>query len=54
MKVNDVGAIGEERSEAEPPYVSMYRSESGEMYDEDVDQHMAILPDVVTPAAEIS
>ena len=54
MKVNDVGAIGEERTEAEPPSVSMYRNESGKMYAEDVDQHMAVLPGVVTPAAEIS
>ena len=54
MKVNDVGAIGEERTESEPPSVSMYRSESGEMYAEDVDQHVEILPEVFTPAAEIS
>ena len=26
---------------------------SGELYEEDADQHMAILPEVVTPAAKI-
>ena len=25
VKVNDIEAIGEERTEAEPPFVSMYR-----------------------------
>ena len=47
-------AIGGERTEVEPPTMSKYRSESGELYAEDVDQHMAILPGVVTPASEIS
>ena len=54
VKVNDVGAIGEERTEAEPPFTSTYRTESGDIYAEDVDQHMTILLEVVTPAAEIS
>ena len=37
-----------------PPSVSTYRNESEQLYSEDVDQHMAILTEAVTPAAEIS
>ena len=54
VKRNDVVVIGEERREAEPSTVSTYRTESGEVYAEDVDQHMAILPEVIIPATEIS
>ena len=46
--------IGEERTEAAPPTVSTYRNESGELYAEDYDHHMVILPEVVTPPDEIS
>ena len=35
-------------------YVATYRNESGELYAEDVDQHMAVLPDIVTPTAEVA
>ena len=38
----------------EPLTESTFRNESGELYAEDVDQHMAVLPEVVIPAAEIS
>ena len=34
--------------------VATYRHESGELYAEDVDQHMAVLPDVGTPTAEVA
>ena len=53
VKGNDVVAIGEESTEVEPPTVSTYRNDSGELYTEDVDQHITILPEVVTHAAEI-
>ena len=53
VKGNDVVAIGEERTEAEPPTVSIYRNDSGELYPDDFYQHMAILPRVVTPVAKI-
>ena len=53
MKRDDVENIGEERTGAEPSTVAAYRNESGELYADDVDQHMAILPEVVRPAAEI-
>ena len=53
VKGNDVVAIGEERTEVEPPTVSTYRKYSGELNAENVDQHMAILPKVDIPAAEI-
>ena len=33
--------------------VSTYRNDSGELYAEDVDQHMKILPESDIPAAEI-
>ena len=54
VKWNDAVAIDEERTEVELPAVSTYRNDSVELYAENVDQHMAILPKVVTPAAEIS
>ena len=38
----------------EPLTESTYRNESGELYAEDVDRHMAVLPEVVIPAVEIS
>ena len=47
-------AIGEEKTDANPSTVSTYRNESGELYAEDVDHHMVILPEVVTPVAEIA
>ena len=34
--------------------VATYRHESGELYAEDVDQHMAVLFDIVTPTAEVA
>ena len=34
--------------------VYTYRHEYGELYAEDVDQHMAVLPDIVTPSAEVA
>ena len=34
--------------------VATYRHESGELYSEDVDQHMAVLPDIVTTTAEVA
>ena len=34
--------------------VTPYRHKSGELYAEDVDQHMAVLPDIVMPSAEIT
>ena len=46
--------IDEERTHVEPSIVSTYRDEIGELYAEDINNHMAILPKVVTPAAEIS
>ena len=48
VKVVDVGMIDEERTDVEPSTLSTYRNKSGELYAEDVDQHMAILPEVVT------
>ena len=38
----------------ENPDFSTYRHEFGELYAEDVDQHMAVLPDIVTPTAEVT
>ena len=46
-------AIGEVRTSAETSTVFTYRNESGKLYSKDVDQHTAILPEVVTPAVEI-
>ena len=43
----------DERIAGEPD-ASTYRHESGELYAEDVDQHMAVLPDIVTPTAEVT
>ena len=37
----------------EDPDVSIYCHEIGELCTEDVDQHMAVLPDIVTPTAEV-
>ena len=54
MKGNDVVVIGKESTDVEPPTVSTYRNGNGELYAEDVDQHMAVLPEVIIPAAEIS
>ena len=54
VKRNGVVTIGGERKREEPPTVSKYRTKSVELYAEDVDQHMAILPEAVTTAAEIS
>ena len=54
VEVKDIGVIGEERTEADWPSASTYHIESGEMYAEDIDQHMEILPEVITPAIEIS
>ena len=34
--------------------VATYHYESGELYGEDVDQHMAVLPDIVTPTAGVA
>ena len=34
--------------------VATYRHESGELYAENVDQHMAVPPDIVTPTAEVA
>ena len=34
--------------------VATYRHESGELYAEDVDQHMAVLHDIVTPTTEVA
>ena len=50
----DVVVTDEEMTDAEPSTVSTYLNESGELYTEDFDQHMAILPKVVTSAAKIS
>ena len=36
------------------PDVSTYRHESRERYVEDLDQQMAVLPDIVTPTAEVT
>ena len=36
------------------PDLSIHRHESGELYAEDVDQHMTVLPEIVTPTAEIT
>ena len=54
VEVKDIGMIGEGRTEVEPPSSSMYSNETEEMYAEDVDQHMAILPGVVIPATGVS
>ena len=54
MKRNDVVAIAEEKTGVELLIESAYRTESGELYAEDIDQHMAVLPEVVIPVAEIS
>ena len=54
VKRNDVGTIGEENTGVEPLTESTYRNESGDLYAEDVYKHMALLPEVVIPAAEIS
>ena len=44
---------GDDRIE-EAPNVSTYLRESGELYAEDVDQHMAVLPDVVMLTSEVT
>ena len=36
------------------PDVSTYHYESEKLYTNGVDQHMAVLPDIVTPTAEVS
>ena len=54
VKRNDVGAIGEEKTRVEPLTESTYRNESGWLYAEDIDRHMAVLPEVVIPAVEMS
>ena len=54
VKGNDVVAIGEERTEIEPPTASTYRNDSGDLYAEDVDKHMAFVPEVDIPEADIS
>ena len=38
----------------EEPDVSTYRHESEELYAEDVDQHMAVLPDIVNLTSEVT
>ena len=40
--------------EQESPDASIYSHESGELYAEDVDQHMVVLPEVITPITEVS
>ena len=42
VEVKDIEVIGQERTAAEPPTASTYCNESGEIYAEDVDQHMTI------------
>ena len=44
---------GDDRIE-EAPNVSTYLRESGELYAEDVDQHMTVLPDTVMPTAKVA
>ena len=34
--------------------VTTYSHQCGDLYAEDVDQHMAVLPDIVTPTAEVT
>ena len=36
------------------PEDSMYYHESGELYAEDVDQHMAVLPEIVSSTEEVT
>ena len=38
----------------ENPDFSTYRHEFGELYAEDVDQHIPVLPDIVMPTAEVT
>ena len=50
----DEGPCPEDGRIAGEPDVSTYRLAGGELYAEDVDQHMAVLPDIVTPTAEVT
>jgi len=40
--------------EKESPDTSIFSHERGELYTEDVDQHMVVLPEVTTPTTEVS
>ena len=43
----------DDRIEKEPG-VSTYQHESEELYAEDVDQHMAVFPDIAMPTSEVT
>ena len=53
VKTDEDTCLEDDRIEEEPD-VSTYRHESGELYAEDVYQHMAVLPDIVLPTAEVT
>ena len=46
--------IDEEMTRYELASTPMYYHDGGELFAEDVDQHMAVLPEVVTPTQEIT
>lgn len=46
--------VSTDETKTEEHETSIYYRESGELYAEDVDQHMAVLPEIVSPTAEIT
>ena len=53
IKIDEETCLIDERIEEEPD-ISNYLHESGQLYTEDVDQYMAVLPDIETPTAEVT
>ena len=52
LKTDEEPCPEDDRIEEEPD-VSTYCHESSQLYAEDVDQHMAVLPDIATPTSEV-
>lgn len=46
--------VSTDENKKEEHETSIHYHESGELYAEDVDQHMAVLPEIVSPAAEVT
>ena len=53
VKTDNEPGPEDDRIEEEPD-VSTHRHESGKLYAEDVDPHMAVLPDMVMPTSEVT
>ena len=54
LKKSDDAAIGVEMKKQGRTVTSVYYHEGGELFAEDFDQYMAVLPEVVTPTKEIT